>query len=204
MASEKRIGDGPLTPARYACAMIRLLTWPTYGTWLPGPGRGWVDPGAVQTDDTLPEPDATLSSHRRSSLKWPAVTLDNDQQRLILDDIARVGALRGFVPRLAVAAPDHVHLMLAADERADLHRMIQLTKGALSRLLTVAAGDAPAVSAAGDALAFHKWWTRQYSFRVIRDVSVNDAVREVLMAHARKDATVRSEWPDATPPPRRR
>ena len=49
--------------------MIGLLTWPAYGTWLAGAARGWVDPGSVQKDATLPEPEEALSALRRRSLK---------------------------------------------------------------------------------------------------------------------------------------
>lgn len=47
--------------------------------------------------------------------------------------------------------------------------MIQLTKGAMSRALTVAAGDVPARSTTGESLTHHKWWPRQYVAQSLRD-----------------------------------
>jgi REP element-mobilizing transposase RayT len=176
--------------------MIGLLTWPAYGTWLAGPARGWVDPGSVQKDAALPEPDEASSERRRRSLKWPAVRLDAARRRVIIDDLPRIAALRRFRPLIAVAAVDHVHLLLAVDEGRDIPRLVQLIKGALSRALTVAAGDRPAISTAGRGLLHHKWWTRQYSFRLVEDDQVVEAMGVVLTEHAAVGATVRADWPD--------
>ena len=49
-------------------AMIGLLTWTTYGTWLSGPARGWIDLGRSAQADALPEPDEVISQQRRRSL----------------------------------------------------------------------------------------------------------------------------------------
>jgi REP element-mobilizing transposase RayT len=176
--------------------MIGLLTWPTYGTWLAGPARGWVDHGSVQSDAALPEPEEALSALRRRNLKWPAVRLEFEQRRLILADLARVAQLRRFTPQVAAVAADHVHLLLAVDEGRDMPRLVQLIKGALSRALTVAAGDRPAISTAGGGLRYHKWWTRQYSFRLVEDDQIVETVRRVLAGHAAQGAAVRTDWPD--------
>ncbi|MDY7110395.1 MAG: transposase [Planctomycetota bacterium] len=176
--------------------MIGLLTWPAYGTWLPGPARGWVDPGSRQQDTTPPEPDEALSAHRRRALKWPPVRLDDHHRRVILDDLGRIAEVRRFRPLLAVAAVDHVHLLLEVEEGRDIPRLVQLIKGALSRVLTVATGDKPAISTAGRGLLHHKWWTRQYSFRLVEDDQILQALRRALMEHEARGAAVRAEWSD--------
>lgn len=178
--------------------MIGLLTWPAYGTWLEGPARGWVDPGCVQKDAVLPEPDEALSARRRRSLKWPAVRLDDALRRVIIDDLARIAELRRFRPLIAAAAADHVHLLLAVEAGRDIPRLVQLTKGALSRALTVAAGDRPAISTTGRGLLHHKWWTRQYSFRIIENDRIADSVRRTLAGHVAQGAAVETDWPDRT------
>jgi REP element-mobilizing transposase RayT len=176
--------------------MIGLLTWPAYGTWLPGPARGRVDPGAVQVYATPPEPDEALSANRRRSLKWPAVRLDDARRRVILDDLARIAEIRRFRPVIAVAAADHVHLLLEIEEGRDVTRLVQLIKGALSRALTVATGDRPAISTTGRGLLHHKWWTRQYSFRLVEDDRVLQALRTALAEHEPQGAAVRMDWSD--------
>jgi len=181
--------------------MIGLLTWPAYGTWLAGAARGWVDPGRVQEDIALPEPEEALSALRRRSLKWPAVRLEIEQRRLILVDLARLARLRRFTPLVAAVAADHVHLLLAVDEGRDMPRLVQLIKGALSRALTVAAGDRPAISTAGGGLRYHKWWTRQYSFRLVEDERIVETVRRTLAVHEAQGAAVQTDWPDRTADP---
>jgi REP element-mobilizing transposase RayT len=159
-----------------------LLTWPAYGTWLPGPARGWVDPGSVLRDEPLPEPDHVESIRRRGGLKWPPVTLDAPQRTALIEEMPRIAELRSFDAQAMAVAEDHVHLLLQT-QREDIPRLVQLTKGALSRRLTVLAGDHPASGASGEELRHHKWWARQYSCRVSGDASVIEGIRRRLEAH---------------------
>ncbi len=148
--------------------MVYLLTWPAYGTWLEAPARGRIQPSTA----ALPEPDHRLSGSRRAGLKWPAVRLDRRRQAVIIDDLHRIASIRSFELLAVVAAGDHVHVLLdrsAPDAAPDMQRLVQLIKGALSRRLSVAAGDPPAASAGGEPLAHHKWWTRQYALQAIGD-----------------------------------
>jgi REP element-mobilizing transposase RayT len=171
--------------------MIGLLSWTTFGTWLPGPARGCVDRGAVQIDQPLPKPDEALSANRRRSLRWPAVRLDEAARAAILEDLPRVARLRRFQVHVLVIAADHVHLVIEFDDDdRDVDRLIQLIKGALSRKLSVAAGDEPARSTRDHRLPYHKWWTRQHSFRIIRDAEAFDNVREQLLDHRGEEVTI--------------
>ena len=164
------------------CRPIGLLTWTAYGTWLPGPARGWIDAGSVQRDEPLPEPDPVISQQRRRSLKWPPAHLQERQRDAIIDELPRIARLRDFEPRIMVAASDHAHLLLAT-QRVDIPRLVQLIKGALSRRLTILAGDAAALSTSGGRLAHHKWWARQYSFRRIEREEHVQAVQRRLIEH---------------------
>ncbi len=176
--------------------MIGILTWTGYGTWLAGAARGWVDAGQEWAGGELPEPDEGLSRLRGGSLKWPAVRLGAGQRAVVLIDLARIAALRGFILIAAAVAANHAHLLLETDEDCDIPRLVQLTKGALSRALTVYAGDRPAISMEGEAIAHHKWWTRQYSFlRVVDERAVDEARRRIL-EHEADGATVRAVWPE--------
>ena len=57
--------------------MFGLLTWPAYGSWLPGPARGNTLAGrsAGQGSAVIEEPDREASVRRQRGLKWPAVRL---------------------------------------------------------------------------------------------------------------------------------
>lgn len=173
--------------------MRALLSWTTYGTWLPGPARGCVEAGQqnAPTGDPLPEPDAALSARRRRALKWPAVRLDAAQRTVIQQELVRVSALRRFTCHAVVIAPDHVHLVLSfEDDDRDLERLVQLIKGSLARALSVAAGDPPASSVSGAPLPHHKWWTRQYSSRPIMDSRALARIIERLRSHRGEETRV--------------
>jgi REP element-mobilizing transposase RayT len=162
--------------------MVFLLTWPAYGTWLNGPARGRIQPSL----DELPEPDHALSATRRGGLKWPPVRLDAGQQAIIIDDLHRIAGIRSFELLAVVAAGDHVHVLLDRPHSGAapaLEQLVQLIKGALSRRLSVAAGDPPAASAGGEPLAHHKWWTRQYALQAIGDQADLKHVCEQLDGH---------------------
>ncbi len=178
--------------------MFGLLTWPCYGTWLAGPGRGCVDPGRALLDEPPPEPDERVSLSRRQSLKWPAVELAAPEQRIIMVDLLRIAEIRRFEVLVAVAAIDHVHILFRVADDRDIARLVQLTKGALSRALAVGSSDTPSVSAKPSAktLPFRKWWTRQYSFRSTRDNVVAAVMRRRLADHEATDALVVADWPD--------
>ncbi len=169
--------------------MIGVLTWPTYGTWLPSRRRGWIDRHRGRSAASIPEPIRS-SAATGERLKWPPARLTEAQGSLIVRDLARIAALRSFELLLVVAAADHVHIVLSCEPDRDIPRLVQLIKGALSRTLTLAAGDEPAASTKGKALLHHKWWTRQYSFvRVCDDDTLERLIRE-LKAHEGRGAVV--------------
>jgi REP element-mobilizing transposase RayT len=171
--------------------MIGLLTWPAYGWWLPGPGRGCVDPGALhEADDPLPEPDETTSAERRASLERPVVELRPDQRALVISDLERIAALREFRILGAAAGERHVTLLFDCHDDRDVDRLIQLIKGALSRVLTQAEGDEPARSTSGSALTHHKWWTHHYSFQRVIDPDAVEACRSRIGQMAARGAAV--------------
>ncbi len=146
-----------------------MLTFPAYGHWLPGSGRGWIDPGKVLANNNFPTPDEEISAERRRSLIWPARQLTIPQQRLIIQDLHRIADLRKI--RLIAATPHTNCVQVLMKHNADEHipRQVQLIKGALSRCLTVAEGDHPARSTQDRPLIHHKWWTRQYSWLIVQD-----------------------------------
>src|SRR5207245_4454228 len=66
------------------------LTWTTYGTWLPGDDRSWVDkPGQLRA------PDAKRQEAARRLMTEPALTLDTEQRCLVEDTIADHCRIRG-------------------------------------------------------------------------------------------------------------
>ncbi len=176
--------------------MLALLTWPAYGTWFAHPARGWVDQHRARRPGVVPEPTRRGG---QKPLKWRPARLDHQDQAVIVEDLQRIAALRGFELHVIVAASDHVHVLLTVEADRDVARLVQLIKGALSRALTVAAGDSPALSTPGRLLPHHKWWTRQYSFVRIDDPDERGRIVHQLEAHRVSGATVWKEQSQVTP-----
>lgn len=174
--------------------MVGLLTWPAYGTWLPGPSRGWIDPGAAW-HGAIVEPDRALTASRRRSLTWPVVALDEPDRRLILADLSRIARLRTFKPIVAVVDTDHVHLLLETDDDRDVPELVHDIKGSLSRTLSMAGGDAEVV-ATDDArpLPHHKWWTRHYSFVRLPDDRAREEAKTAMLDRAAATSAIRTDW----------
>ena len=169
--------------AFYTLSMVGLLTWPTYGTWFPGQGRGRIDLEPDQPVRSVPEPVPIDAARRPRDAAWPPVRLDDHQRRAVAKDLMRIAELREFKLHLVVVAEDHVHVLLSGEPQDDIPRLVQLIKGALSRKLTVVAGDTPPRSSSGRALPHHKWWARQYSFLNVGDRASLDRILEELMDH---------------------
>ncbi len=163
--------------------MVGLLTWPAYGTWFPYQGRGRIDTEPDQSAPLIPEPLPIDAARQPKHAPWPAVRLDEHQRRGVAEDLKRIAELRRFERLVVVVAMDHVHILLRCDEGRDIPQMVQLIKGALSRKLTVLAGDAPPRSTSGKVLPHHKWWTRQYAFMPVESRNMLDHLWPELLAH---------------------
>ncbi len=55
-----------------------LLTWTTYGSWLPGDKRGWIQkPGKWMA------PDATEESHNQMRMTEPELVLSPQERHIV-------------------------------------------------------------------------------------------------------------------------
>jgi REP element-mobilizing transposase RayT len=97
-------GDIPMgAPLAY------FLTWTTYGTWLPGDERGWVEkPGQFQT------PDAQLAATARSRLTDEPCVFNAEQRRLVEETITRHCQVRGWHLHVVNCRTNHVHVVVTA------------------------------------------------------------------------------------------
>jgi len=86
-----------------------LLTWTTYGTWLPGDQRGWTKRrSGRQTGQPI------LESSSRRSMTSSAQLLD-PHQREIVSDAIRSGCLaRGWHLHAVNCRSNHVHCVVSA------------------------------------------------------------------------------------------
>ena len=63
-----------------------LITWTTYGSWLPGDRRRWVD----KHDSEIKQPISKLQCHAENVMKENAVTLGPAERRLSLMQLSRL------------------------------------------------------------------------------------------------------------------
>jgi len=85
-----------------------ILTWTTYGTWLPGDKRGYVQ------DGTIWEKDKALEDSNRKLRKTEAVRLTNTQKRIVENTIIEE-AKRIKQEILAIRVfSNHVHIVVGS------------------------------------------------------------------------------------------
>ena len=86
-----------------------LLTWSTYGVWLPGDERGWTRRNAGQQ-----RPNHLLARNIQQKLKQQPVILNDAQRQLVEATIRRHCALRNWELMAVNCRTNHVHLVVAA------------------------------------------------------------------------------------------
>jgi len=143
-----------------------LLTWTTYGSWLPGDERGFVSRISEGDADhpihnTVDTPyDADMGDMRASAEERMAgkpVRLSREQADIALDSLVATASRHGMNLICACIMSNHIHLLCQAAER-DGSELLQLFKGSASRELgkRFALDDAP------------RWWTKSGSKRFVR------------------------------------
>src|SRR5947209_7213011 len=86
-----------------------FLTWTSYGTWLPGDERGWVDkPGQFRT------PDKQRELAARRLMTETAFSLDLDQRLVVEATITDHCRIRGWHLHAVNARGQHVHVVVTA------------------------------------------------------------------------------------------
>ena len=86
-----------------------LLTWVTYGTWLPGDARGWVE---YHQGWQLPDPILELES--TALMTEDACRLNEDQRLAVQEQMAETCRHRGWHLHVANCRSNHVHVVLSA------------------------------------------------------------------------------------------
>ena len=88
-----------------------LITWTTYGSWLPGDSRGWRK---WRSGQRLPQP--LLEDWCRDRMKEEAVIL-NLGHRQVVEEVCREHArIRGWVLHAISVRSNHAHIAVTADD----------------------------------------------------------------------------------------
>ena len=145
-----------------------FLTWVTYGTWLPGDARGWVE---YRHGWQLPDPVRELEAAAR--MAEDACRLGAEQREAVQRQIAATYRRRGWQLHAVNCRSNHVHLVVSAGEtppkkiRADLKAWATRCLKEQARSL----GDAPLADASGYEARRENWWAERGSIRFLFDES---------------------------------
>ncbi len=141
-----------------------FLTWCTYGTWLPGDERGWIQHG-----HGWQFPDAVRKLEAEAHMTEDACRLDNDQRDFVERQIAETCNIRGWELHAVNCRSNHAHVVVTADQAPKIVRN-QLKAWCTRRLKELEAGrhDIQRPEYKGIAIRGN-WWAERGSQRFIND-----------------------------------
>ena len=149
-----------------------FLTWPTYGTWLPGDEREWVE---YRHGWQLPDPARKREAQAR--MTEDGCLLDQDQRRLVESTIADHCRVRGWTLYTVNCRSNHVHVIVAADR--DPKEIREQFKAWCTRRLKALQQERLHPLSASNASATairEKWWVERGSVRYVNDEEGLEAV----------------------------
>ena len=148
-------------------AKAYFLTWTTYGTWLPGDSRGWVD-RRRRHGEVVEPPDPQREATARRAMKEEPVTLDAGLRRVVHKAMLDTAAYRGWFVHALEVRSNHVHVVATAEDKA-AEEVMRVLKAYASRALSKARPERTG-----------RWWTRQGSKRnLFTDKALAAAIRYV-------------------------
>ncbi len=94
-----------------------FLTWSTYGTWLPGDERGWIQYG-----HGWQLPDAVRRLETEARMTEGACRFDGEQRDVVERQIAETCNLRGWVLHAVNCRSNHAHVVVSANQAPKIVR----------------------------------------------------------------------------------
>jgi len=174
-----------------------LLTWTTYGTWLPGDPRGFVSnvregPGPEVRHNVPQTPydadDARVRERALANLVGQPVWLTAEQASLLAEQFRETAAFRGWQLLVFAVMANHVHLVVGVRGDPDPPRLLHDFKSYGTRALR-GHGHRPSGG---------RWWTESGSRRKLPD---ERAVRAAI-EYVRNQCRAFVVWLPEEPPPR--
>jgi len=133
-----------------------FLTWTTYGTWLHGDNRRWVDRHHNRVGETIRKGSGLRKDSAKAGMKHSPVRL-NEQQRVCVEQtIARVCEFKRWFLHVVNCRSNHVHVVVTAHD-VPPERVMNTLKSWCSRELNDEFGKQ------------EKRWTRHGSTRYLND-----------------------------------
>lgn len=153
-----------------------FLTWTTYGSWLPGDERGWVEKrGNFMAADPARELQAAERMHE------PELPLDPEQRELVEKTVADHCRRRGWYLHAVNCRTQHVHVVVTAPQGDPKVVLDQFKAWCTRRLKELATANATADAQEKERPVRTKWWTEGGSKRrVYGEDSVAAVIRYVI------------------------
>jgi REP element-mobilizing transposase RayT len=107
-----------MTDPRHAGALAHLITFHTYGTWLPGDPRGSVRRGEDYYGEPYRRGDGALLARASALLRAAPVVFEDKERALVLQTIQDVCRFRVWRLYAAHVRTNHVHVVVAAGAAA--------------------------------------------------------------------------------------
>ncbi len=150
-----------------------LLTWTTYGTWLPGDRRGWVlQGGGIQPSN----PARKKCAQQR--MTESTCTLDKQERTVVEQTIADHCQIRLWKLHAVNCRSNHVHFVVSADRHPETVR--DQFKAWCTRKLKI-------LQRSRSTNRREKWWTERGSQRYLSDEkSLEAAIHYVLEGQEKK------------------
>jgi REP element-mobilizing transposase RayT len=130
-----------------------FITWATYGTWLPGDERGWVE---YRHGWQLPDPARKLEAAAKMS--EDASVLNGEQRRAVEQQVAETCSYRGWRLHAVNCRSNHLHVVLSTGVAPEVARS-QLKAWCTRRLTSLTNGSER-----------KNWWAERGSQRYINDI----------------------------------
>ncbi len=135
-----------------------FITWSSYGTWLPGDERGWVE---YRHGWQLPDPIRKLEAAAR--MAEDACRLDFEQRQAVNEQVAETCEHRRWQLHAVNCRSNHLHVVLSAARAPKVIRA-QLKAWCTRRLKELAVER-------NDDTIRENWWAERGSQRFINDES---------------------------------
>ena len=154
-------------PMPYPLAFF--LTWPTYGTWLPGDERGWVEyrHGWKPTDESRRKDAAARMTE-------DACILTSAQRELVEATVRKHCAIRKWDLFAVNCRSNHIHVVLAGN------RSPKEIRGQLKSWCTRRLKDQQLAIGVAVADVRENWWAERGSGRYLNDEKSLEAAIEYV------------------------
>ena len=94
-----------------------FLTWSTYGTWLPGDERGWIEYA-----HGCQFPDAARMLEAEARMTEDACRLDGEQRNVVERQIAETCKIRNWELHAVNCRSNHAHVVVSAERVSEIVR----------------------------------------------------------------------------------